>query len=208
VAIGYNTQFVASFTVPFAKGTLAATCVNMAGAKVATLTTTGAAVALKATADQATIPNSRRALSYVTVEVVDMNGYRVPDSRERLKFNVSGGELQAVGTGDPTDVSSFHSGTRVTYQGRAVAILRSVALDPLFGRVPHLFSFRSTEYIAVSHTDGCQIGWRHRPRCGLHCGIAFMTCQPRYGRKHYIISSVWKHRTPGGSRGKSLRFCW
>lgn len=81
----------------------------------------------KAIADRATINADRDDLSYVTVEVVDAAGNRVPDSRERLTFSVSGdsvGEIQAVGTGDPTDVSSFHQKERVTFQGRAVAILR------------------------------------------------------------------------------------
>ena len=34
------------------------------------------------------------------------------------------GELSAVGTGDPTDISSFHVPKRTTWQGKAVAILR------------------------------------------------------------------------------------
>ena len=37
------------------------------------------------------------------------------------------GVIQAVGTGDPTDVSSFFAKTKVTFQGRAVAILRPSA---------------------------------------------------------------------------------
>jgi hypothetical protein len=74
---------------------------------------------------------SRSDLAYVTVNVVDSSGTRNPNARERLKFEVTGvGELQAVGTGDPTDVSSFHTGTRVTYQGRAVAILRPAVGTP------------------------------------------------------------------------------
>jgi hypothetical protein len=74
---------------------------------------------------------SRSDLAYVTVNVVDSTGTRNPNARERLKFEVTGvGELQAVGTGDPTDVSSFHTGTRVTYQGRAVAILRPAVGTP------------------------------------------------------------------------------
>jgi hypothetical protein len=37
------------------------------------------------------------------------------------------GEIQAVGTGDPTDVSSFFTKTKVSYQGRVVVILRPAA---------------------------------------------------------------------------------
>ena len=126
--IGYASEFMATFMVPYSKGTLEAKCTNLgAAAPTTTLTTAGASVALKATADRSKITPDRDDLSYITVEVVDASGNRVPDSRERISFSVSSssvGEIQAVGTGDPTDVSSFQMKERVTFQGRAVAILR------------------------------------------------------------------------------------
>ena len=58
--------------------------------------------------------------------MVDAKGARVPDAREAIKATVTGGPgvLAALGSGDPTDVSSFHTGERVTFQGRVVAIVR------------------------------------------------------------------------------------
>eukprot|EP00035_Acanthoeca_spectabilis_P026649 m.463609 g.463609 ORF g.463609 m.463609 type:complete len:1116 (-) comp23110_c0_seq1:127-3474(-) len=129
--ISYATEFMATFNVPYAKGKLEAACTNLQNAGTTTLVTAGKGVALVASVDRQTIRASRSDLAYVTVSVVDANGERIPDARERLKFDVSGvGELAAVGTGDPTDVSSFHQGTRVTYQGRAVAILRPALGTP------------------------------------------------------------------------------
>jgi beta-galactosidase len=51
-----------------------------------TLTTSGVGVALKATADRSKIDADRNDLSYVVVEVVDSDGNRVPDARQRLNF--------------------------------------------------------------------------------------------------------------------------
>jgi beta-galactosidase len=125
------TEFMATFTVPFAKGTLAAACTNIPDPVTTTLVTAGVAVALNASVDRSSLAASRDDLAYVVVSVVDGSGERIPDARERLGFAVSGvGELAAVGTGDPTDVSSFHQGSRVTYQGRVVAILRPAIGTP------------------------------------------------------------------------------
>ena len=101
---------------------------NLPGAPTTSLETTGPAVALKATADRSSIKASVNDLSYVTIEVVDAKGNRIPHARENITVTVSGaGKLQAVGTGDPTDVSSFHRGSRVSYQGRVIAIVRPTA---------------------------------------------------------------------------------
>jgi len=54
----------------------------------------------------------------------------VPDARVSLRFEASGdGELAAVGSGDPTDVASFHVPTRTTWHGVAVAILRPTKME-------------------------------------------------------------------------------
>lgn len=129
-SIGPSTEFTAQFTVPYQPGTLEARCTNIPDSPLATLSTAGAPSGIRATADRTTICASRNDLSYVTVEVVDSKGLRVPDARELLMFNVTGaGELVAVGTGDPTDVSSFYQGTRFSWQGKCV-VLPSPPLPP------------------------------------------------------------------------------
>ena len=60
---------------------------------------------IRATVDRSTIRAERSDLAYVVVEVVDVQGQRVPDAREELSFKATGsGALEVVGTGDPTDV--------------------------------------------------------------------------------------------------------
>jgi len=113
--------------VPFAAGSITAVGYDKTGQEMGrkTITTTMPAAGLLLTPDRAHIKASRDDLSYVTCEVVDRNGLRVPDASVVVSFTVHGdGELAAVGTGDPADASSFHSNSRMTYHGRAMAILR------------------------------------------------------------------------------------
>ena len=123
-AIGYSTEYMATFTVPYSAGSLTASCVGNATA-TKTFKTAKAAASIVLSADRSTISADRDDLSYVTASVVDADGTLLPDARIPLDFAVTGdGELTAVGTGDPTDVSSFHTGKRTTWHGVAVAILR------------------------------------------------------------------------------------
>ncbi len=126
--VSRQTEFIASFTVPYEAGTLSASCVGEvvdSPNATRTFTTAKAAAKLVVTADRTSISAYRGDLAYVTVSVVDAVGTPVPEARIHVSFEVSGdGELAAVGSGDPTDVSSFHVPERTTWQGRAVAILR------------------------------------------------------------------------------------
>jgi beta-galactosidase len=80
---------------------------------------------LKLTADRTKICADRNDLSFVTVEVVDASGQRVPNADISVRFSVSGvGELAAQGNGAPNDPSSFQAPERKTFQGRCLAILR------------------------------------------------------------------------------------
>ena len=58
---------------------------------------------------------------------MDAAGNVQADADVMVNFSVAGqGELAAVGTGDPADVSSFSTGQKMTYRGQVVAILRPV----------------------------------------------------------------------------------
>jgi beta-galactosidase len=124
--VSADTKLTAKFDVPYAPGELRA--YGLIGGKVVaqtTLKTSGAQKKLSLTADRASIRADRNALSYVTVEVVDDNGQRVPDADIPLRFSVNGfGELAAQGSGTPNDPNSFRAPVRKTFQGRCLAILR------------------------------------------------------------------------------------
>jgi beta-galactosidase len=120
------TKLTVRFEVPYAPGELRASGL-IKGKVVAktVLRTTGAPKKLRLTADRAKIRADRNDLSYVTVEVLDDAGNRVPNEEIPVRFSVSGaGELAAQGSSSPNDASSFQSPVRKTFQGRCLAILR------------------------------------------------------------------------------------
>lgn len=119
-------RLTAKFEVPYQPGELRA--VGLLKGKVVatkTLRTAGPAAKIRLVADRKTIRTDRDDLSYVTVEITDARGNRLPDASVPVRFSVSGaGELAAVGSGSPNRPESFRGPVRTTFQGRALAILR------------------------------------------------------------------------------------
>jgi len=126
VSVSYDSQFTATFGVPFVAGEL--TAVGFVGSKEVarkTLRTASKPYGLKLTVDHSVIAADRDDLAYVTAQVVDEVGIPVPEAAIDVVFDVVGpAELAAVGSGDPQDTGSFHADTRRTYRGRCVAIVR------------------------------------------------------------------------------------
>ncbi len=124
--VSAETKLTAKFDVPYAPGQLCA--IGMVDGKAVaktTLKTTGAPKKLKLTADRDSIHADRNDLSYVTVEIVDADGNRVPNAQIPVHFSVSGeGELAAQGSGNPCDAASFRASVRRTFEGRCLVILR------------------------------------------------------------------------------------
>ena len=120
------TKLTATFTVPYAPGELKA--IGLMGGKAVaekTLKTAGAPVGLKLTADRAVIRADRSDLAYVTVEVVDASGQRVPNAEILVRFSISGaGELAGQTSGSPNKPASFKVPECLTMSGRCIAILR------------------------------------------------------------------------------------
>ncbi|WP_396616568.1 beta-galactosidase GalB [Lysobacter soli] len=89
--------------------------------------TADAPVRIDAVADRRVIANDGRDLSFVTVRVVDRNGFAVPDAGNRIRFSIEGpGEIVATDNGDPTDMEAFGSHERRLFSGLALAIVRAV----------------------------------------------------------------------------------
>ena len=116
---------IASFWVGYQPGTLRAVAWRN-GAEIGRkeLVTTGAPAALLLTADKSTLSAGRDALAHVLAKVVDRQGRLVPDAVVRIRFAVTGGELAAVGSGNPHNADSFRRGQRYSYQGKAMAYVR------------------------------------------------------------------------------------
>jgi beta-galactosidase len=94
------------------------------------LTTTGKPHSIKLSADRTKIKADRNDLVYVTVEIIDESGLRVPDADLPVNFQISGnGELAGVGNGNPRDIKSFQQPECTTFRGRCLLIVRPVTTE-------------------------------------------------------------------------------
>ncbi len=97
----------------------------------ATIETTDAPFSLLMQADRSRIAADGRDLAFVTLQVVDQKGRPVPDASVPLHFTIEGpGEIVATDNGNAADMTPFHSSTRETFSGQALAIVRGGAGKP------------------------------------------------------------------------------
>ena len=90
------------------------------------VSTTGNAAQLIVTADRNVINADGEDLSFITVNVADKNGSRVPDANNKVNFIIAGpGEIVATDNGDPASLVSFASKEREAYFGLVLAVVRS-----------------------------------------------------------------------------------
>jgi beta-galactosidase len=128
-AVSVATEYKASYSVPYQAGQLLA--VGYRDGKEAgrwELRTAGVPATAKATIDRTQLTANGQDLAYVTMELFDADGtpvYARGDER-RVKVRVLGaGRLAGFGNGDPQDISSLQSGERMTFHGRAVAVVQA-----------------------------------------------------------------------------------
>jgi beta-galactosidase len=122
-------EFKAEFTVPYAAGELKVIGLS-GGQPVETfvLKTAGKTARLRLTADREKLTAGGQDLAFVTVEALDENGVWQPHAEPRVTFKVEGaGSLAAVGSGDMTSLDSYQGSGRTLFQGRALAIVSSLA---------------------------------------------------------------------------------
>jgi beta-galactosidase len=121
-----DSKFTYIFSVPYQPGELKAIALSEGREQaVKSLITTGPVAKIKVTADRSVITRDRNDLSYLTVELIDANGNRVPAAQNSVKFHVEGAaELIATGNANPREPKSFRADICNTFQGRCMAILR------------------------------------------------------------------------------------
>lgn len=128
-ATGSETEYKTVFQVPYASGELRAIGYRD-GREVGrwTLRTAGRPDQVAVSADRSQLPADGESLVYVAVELRDAAGTpiyaRSADRNVRVRV-IGAGALAGIGNGNPIDVSSFQSGERKTFHGRAVAVVRA-----------------------------------------------------------------------------------
>lgn len=93
-----------------------------------TVRTVGQAAQLQLEPDRNNIQADGKDLSFITVRVLDSNGFLVPQANNRISFEVSGpAEIVATDNGDPADLEAFPAKDRKTFSGLAIVIVRTKA---------------------------------------------------------------------------------
>jgi len=126
-ATGEQQEFKATFPVNYQPGVLKAVGV-LDGNEIGTvsLQTSGTSQKIALTADRSTITADGQDLSFVTVNITDINGLPTPNANNELDFSITGpGEIEAVVTADMTDSTSYISHSRKAWKGRALVVIRS-----------------------------------------------------------------------------------
>jgi beta-galactosidase len=89
--------------------------------------TTGKPSKLEASVDRQIIKADGKDLAFFTVKVSDTNGLTVPRSNNMVEFSIEGpGEIIATDNGDATNMVSFSSNKRETFNGLVLVIVRSI----------------------------------------------------------------------------------
>jgi beta-galactosidase len=128
---GRDEEFKATFSVPYAPGTLKA--VGMRGDRAVAesiLRTSGDAAGLRITADRTAVQADGQDLAFLVVEAVDTAGRLQPHADQDVQFSISGpGVIAAVGNGDGQDDASYLGERRKLFQGRALVVVRTSKLQ-------------------------------------------------------------------------------
>jgi beta-galactosidase len=126
---GKTHRYLASFEVEYRPGRLEAVGLRNGIERARTvLETAGKPVALRLSADRTELSKGICDLAFITVEVVDEKGIRVPTATNRLFFAACGaGKVLAVGNGDPASEESFTGNIRQVWRGLATAVVQATA---------------------------------------------------------------------------------
>jgi beta-galactosidase len=96
--------------------------------KEATIRTAGEPAAIKLEAYHDSIKADGKELAFITVSVVDNNGTLCPTADNLIRFKVEeGGNLVAVGNGDPTSLESFVKPQRQAFNGQCMVYVQNTA---------------------------------------------------------------------------------
>ena len=121
-AVGRETKFKATFSLPYQPGILRAE----ANGHSVSLSTPGEPARLRLTTDRHAIAADGQDLAFITIEVLDREGRLCPDAAIPCEVTVSGhARLLAVASADLKDTEPYTSPCVQTWKGRAMIVVRS-----------------------------------------------------------------------------------
>jgi len=126
-ATSRDVRFRATFTVPYAPGTLKAVAIQ-GDKEVAnfTLTTASEPANIRLTPDRPEIKADGQDLSFVTVEILDKQGRLQPNAENMINFSVSGpASIVGLDNGDLNNDDPYQGNQRKAFHGRALVVLRA-----------------------------------------------------------------------------------
>lgn len=116
-----------TWDVPYEPGTLKA--IGRKNGKITVeqeIHSTGKPAAIRLSVDKDTINADQRDVAHIKIEIVDENGYVVPDAGELVQLDLEGdGTLIGFDNGNPYDHTSMKTDQRKTFNGLALAVVQS-----------------------------------------------------------------------------------
>jgi beta-galactosidase len=126
-AAGKENRFTAIFEITYEPGELCA--VSLANGKETSrhsITTARKAASVKLTADKTELNADGHSLAYITAEIIDEKGDRVPDCEAWAAINVEGAAaLLGFGSGKPKTTENYATGMFTAHEGRLMAVVRA-----------------------------------------------------------------------------------
>ncbi|MBQ2099008.1 MAG: DUF4982 domain-containing protein, partial [Bacteroidales bacterium] len=114
--------------VPFKPGELKAVGHSIDDIEISDIVrTAGSPSRLASSADRYSLSADGQDLSFITVDVVDKKGVRVPDANNLIKFSVEGpAEIVGLDNGDQCCHESFKGTQHSAFNGKCLCIVRSI----------------------------------------------------------------------------------
>ncbi len=117
---------VAAFDIPYEKGEISVIAYkNGEECGRSSLRTVGAPVGIRVEPETTSLAADNRDLCYFDIIVTDADGNRVPDAKKEIHCAVESGTLLGIFSGDPANEDQYGSDTCHTFEGRALAIVRT-----------------------------------------------------------------------------------
>lgn len=124
-------EYTAIFHVPYEAGILEASAMeNNMVIEHSVLKTAGPLASISISSDRDSLTADGKDLAYLSIELLDAQGTRLPFAEELIEFNLEGpGEIIAVGSARPNSLESFQQARRTSFEGRCIVIVKAGNTD-------------------------------------------------------------------------------